>query len=58
MAKKSTRIKVGLVCTESKVQNYVIEYNKLDTEFIKKEFWRYSPPLRKHTKHIVKKKLD
>lgn len=58
MAKKTNRIMVGLVCTESGVQNYVTSVSKLNSDILKKEVFKYSPPLKKHTKHKFTKKLD
>ncbi|MCX7996348.1 MAG: 50S ribosomal protein L33 [Patescibacteria group bacterium] len=58
MAKKSSRIKVGLVCKETGRLNYVTTMNKLNLETFQKVFMRYCPLLMKHTPHVVKKKLD
>jgi ribosomal protein L33 len=58
MAKKTARIKVGLVCTETGVQNYVTEINKLRPEILKTEVMKYSPLLRRRSKHKFTKKLD
>lgn len=58
MAKKTNRIMVALVCTETGVQNYVTSVSKLNSDILKTEVMRYSPALRKHTKHKFTKKLD
>lgn len=58
MAKKSARIKVGLVCTETGIQNYVTEVNKLRPEILKTKVRRYCPQLQRHTLHEFRKKLD
>jgi large subunit ribosomal protein L33 len=56
MAKKSSRVLVGLQCEESGALNYVVEKNKInspDPLRLKK----FSPQLKKHTWHKEKKKL-
>jgi ribosomal protein L33 len=56
MAKKSARILVALVCSESGAQNYVTSINKMSVKELKVR--KYSPALGKHTLHEMKKKLD
>jgi large subunit ribosomal protein L33 len=56
MAKKSSRVKIGLVCEDCKSQNYITIKNKLNTsEAIKLK--KHCPKCRKHTFHKEKKKL-
>ncbi|QQG44702.1 MAG: 50S ribosomal protein L33 [Candidatus Roizmanbacteria bacterium] len=57
MAKKSSRILLGLTCEVCKKQNYVIEKSKINTPealTLKK----YCNKCKKHTAHKEKKKLD
>lgn len=57
MAKKGTRIKVGLVCEVCKRHNYVTERSKINTpEALKLQ--KYCLQCRKKTSHKEKKKLD
>lgn len=56
MAKKGARIKIGLICSSCKKQNYVTEKNKLTT-VDKLELKKYCPKCRKRTPHKEKKKL-
>lgn len=56
MAKKGSRVKLGLTCEVCKTQNYVTEKNKLNTtETIKLK--KHCPKCKKHTVHKEKKKL-
>jgi ribosomal protein L33 len=55
MAKKSARMRVGLVCTETKIRNYVTQMNLQQDK--DKTFMKYCPALRKKTRHKVDKKL-
>lgn len=56
MAKKGSRVKIGLTCEVCKRQNYVTEKNKLNTpEVIKLK--KYCLKCRKRTTHKEKKKL-
>jgi len=57
MAKKGSRILVGLTCTVCKRQNYVIEKNKVNTTTALK-LMKYCLKCKKHTEHKEKKKLD
>lgn len=56
MAKKGSRILVGLICSQCDRQNYVSEKNKINTPTGLKlnKYCRYC---RKHTIHKEKKKL-
>lgn len=56
MAKKWSRILVGLICTETGAQNYVTQINKINTGK-KIELKKYCPSLRKHTIHKSREKL-
>ena len=57
MAKKGSRILVGLSCSACSQQNYVVSKNKLNkTEALKLK--KYCNRCRKHTVHKEKKKLD
>ncbi len=53
--KKWARILVGLICTETGAQNYVVSVNKLNDP--KLEVKKYCPQLRKPTVHKAKEKL-
>ncbi|HMT01420.1 MAG TPA: 50S ribosomal protein L33 [Candidatus Absconditabacterales bacterium] len=53
--KKSSRVLVGLICTETGAQNYVTTINK--TKNPKIELMKYCSQLRKHTLHKSKEKL-
>ncbi len=56
MAKKGSRVKIGLVCETCKAQNYVTEKNKLNQpERIKLK--KLCPKCKKRTVHKEKKKL-
>ena len=57
MAKKSSRILVGMTCVVCGKQNYVLEKNKINTtEALKLS--RYCNKCKKHTDHKEKKKLS
>jgi len=57
MAKKGSRVLVGLVCEVCKSQNYTTEKNKVNTtEPLKLK--KYCNVCRKTTDHKEKKKLD
>ena len=58
MAKKTNRIMVALVCTETRIQNYVTSVSKLNPDILKKKVKKYSPAKKAHTLHEFKKKLD
>lgn len=53
--KKWNRILVWLICTETWAQNYVTEYNKMNSQ--KLELSKYCPKLRRHTIHKTRLKL-
>ncbi len=56
MAKKGSRVLVGLICEVCGSQNYVTEKNKVNTiEVIKLK--KYCPHCKKRTIHKEKKKL-
>lgn len=55
MARKSSRILVGLVCEECKTFNYVTEINTQNTKSIVVK--KYCPKEKTHKKHTMKKKL-
>jgi large subunit ribosomal protein L33 len=56
MAKKGSRVKIGLVCQVCKKQNYTTEKNKLNNpEALKLK--KYCPKCQKHTVHQERKKL-
>ncbi|QQS43944.1 50S ribosomal protein L33 [Candidatus Roizmanbacteria bacterium] len=57
MAKKSTRVLFGLVCTECSTMNYVSEKSKINTQE-PITLTKYCPVCKKHTEHKEKKKLD
>jgi large subunit ribosomal protein L33 len=57
MAKKGSRIDVGLVCEVCQSVNYVVEKNKVNTTSGLK-LNKFCPKCRKHTAHKEKKKLD
>ncbi|NTU73754.1 50S ribosomal protein L33 [Candidatus Roizmanbacteria bacterium] len=57
MAKKSSRLQFGLVCTVCNKQNYVVEKNKINTTEALK-LMKYCNKCKKHTEHKEKKKLD
>ncbi len=56
MAKKGSRILIGLVCEGCGKQNYVTEKNKVNTSSSIK-LKKYCNKCRKHTVHKEKKKL-
>jgi len=56
MAKKGSRILVGLICTVCKKQNYVTQKNKVNTTSPLK-LKKYCPQCKKQTVHEEKKKL-
>ena len=56
MAKKGSRILVGLTCEVCSKQNYVVEKNKINTTASLK-LQKYCNKCRKHTAHKEKKKL-
>jgi ribosomal protein L33 len=55
MAKKSSRVRVGLVCTETNIQNYVVQLNLQKDKDL--ELMKFCPHENKKTKHKVRKKL-
>jgi len=57
MAKKGSRVLVGLVCEVCKRQNYVVEKNKVNTTSPLK-LKKYCRSCKKHTTHKESKKLD
>ncbi|MCR4277321.1 MAG: 50S ribosomal protein L33 [Candidatus Roizmanbacteria bacterium] len=57
MAKKGSRIDVGLVCEVCQSVNYVVEKNKVNTTSGLK-LNKFCSKCRKHTAHKEKKKLD
>lgn len=57
MAKKGSRVLLGLVCEVCKSQNYVTEKNKINTTSAMK-LNKYCRKCRKHTVHKEKKKLS
>ncbi|MBI3366511.1 50S ribosomal protein L33 [Candidatus Roizmanbacteria bacterium] len=57
MAKKGSRILVGLICELCNKQNYVVEKNKVNTTNALK-LKKYCNRCKKHTVHKEKKKLD
>jgi ribosomal protein L33 len=57
MAKRSARVKIGLICEVCKCQNYVTEKNKLNTPDAV-SFEKYCSTCGKVTKHKENKKLD
>lgn len=57
MAKKSSRVQFGLVCTESSHQNYISEKSKINTQEAL-SFKKFCNTCKKHTLHKEKKKLD
>lgn len=56
MAKKGSRILVGLVCEVCNKQNYVVQKNKINTTLSLK-LKKFCNHCRKHTLHKEKKKL-
>lgn len=56
MAKKSSRILIALVCSETGIQNYVTSVNKMNVKELHVK--KYCPALGRHTMHNMKKKLD
>ncbi len=57
MAKKGSRVQIGLVCEECRRQNYVVEKNKINTTGALK-LKKYCRSCKKHTAHKESKKLD
>lgn len=57
MAKRGSRIEVGLVCEVCQSVNYVVEKNKVNTTSSLK-LNKFCSKCRKHTAHKEKKKLD
>lgn len=57
MAKKGSRVLIGLTCEVCKKQNYVEEKNKVNTPTAIK-LMKYCNKCRKHTSHKEQKKLD
>lgn len=57
MAKKGSRVLLGLICEVCKSQNYVTEKNKINTTSAIK-LNKYCRKCRKHTVHKEKKKLS
>jgi large subunit ribosomal protein L33 len=57
MAKKGSRILIGLVCESCKRLNYVTEKNKVNTPE-KLKIKKYCPACKKRTVHQETKKLD
>lgn len=57
MAKKGSRIDLGLVCDVCKSVNYVVEKNKVNTTGSLK-LNKFCKKCRKHTPHKETKKLD
>jgi len=57
MAKKGSRIQLGLICEVCKSQNYVVEKNKINTTTALK-LKKYCRRCKKHTVHKETKKLD
>lgn len=56
MAKKGTRVKIGLVCSKCERFNYVTEKNKVNT-VAELKLKKYCPCCKKRTEHQEKKKL-
>jgi large subunit ribosomal protein L33 len=57
MAKKGSRILLGLVCQVCQSVNYVVSKNKLNTTTVLK-LKKYCPKCNKRTEHKETKKLD
>lgn len=57
MAKKGSRIDIGLVCEVCQSVNYVVEKNKVNTTSALK-MNKFCSKCQKHTVHKEKKKLD
>lgn len=57
MAKKGSRIQLGLMCEVCKTLNYVVEKNKVNTTEALK-FNKFCSKCKKHTPHKETKKLD
>lgn len=55
MAKKSSRVRVGLVCTKTNIQNYVVQINLQKQKDLR--IMKFCPKLNKRTEHKVRKKL-
>jgi len=57
MAKKGSRIIIGLVCSVCNRQNYISEKNKINTSE-KLKIKKYCSYCKKRTEHKESKKLD
>ncbi|PIY72092.1 50S ribosomal protein L33 [Candidatus Roizmanbacteria bacterium CG_4_10_14_0_8_um_filter_33_9] len=57
MAKKGSRMLVGLVCSVCSKQNYIVEKNKVNTPTALK-LKKYCNKCKKNTDHKERKKLD
>ncbi|MCL4363656.1 50S ribosomal protein L33 [Patescibacteria group bacterium] len=57
MAKKGSRMLIGLMCEACKSINYVVEKNKINTTTSLK-LKKYCRKCKKHTSHKETKKLD
>ncbi len=57
MAKKGSRINVGLICEVCHAVNYVVDKNKVNTTGSLK-LKKFCQRCRKHTSHKETKKLD
>jgi large subunit ribosomal protein L33 len=57
MAKKGSRVLVGLICEVCSKQNYVTEKNKVNTT-VSLKMKKYCNNCKKRTVHKEKKKLD
>ncbi len=57
MAKKGSRVLVGLICEVCNKQNYVTEKNKVNTT-VSLKMKKYCNKCKKRTMHKEKKKLD
>jgi len=56
MAKKGSRVLIGLICEVCQKQNYITEKNKINTQ-ISFKLKKYCNKCKKHTIHKEKKKL-
>ncbi len=57
MAKKGSRVLIGLICEKCKKQNYVVEKNKVNTPNPVK-LTKYCNKCKSHKTHKETKKLD